>query len=151
MSVHSLIGNSLREALVECEGVVAEMAAPAKVNLRLKVLGRRPDGYHLLSMLNCSTSLSDTVRISFHRDEVCSVEISPHAAIPANSGENLVSKAWRYFWREFEISEPGFGFRCEIEKRIPIGGGLGGGSSDAGAMFASFVIDSARCLRVSFC
>jgi 4-diphosphocytidyl-2-C-methyl-D-erythritol kinase len=134
MSGHSLIGNSLRDALLRCDGIVAEMVAPAKVNLRLKVLGRRPDGYHLLSMLNCSTSLSDTVRISFHRDEACSVEMSPQAGMPANLGENLVSKAWRYFWREFGISEPGFGFRCEIEKRIPIGGGLGGGSSDAGAM-----------------
>ena len=134
MSGHSLIGNSLRDALLERDGVVAHMVAPAKVNLRLKVLGRRPDGYHLLSMLNCSTSLSDIVRISFHRDEACLVEMSLQSAMPLNIGDNLVSKAWRYFWREFGISEPGFGFRCEIEKRIPIGGGLGGGSSDAGAM-----------------
>jgi 4-diphosphocytidyl-2-C-methyl-D-erythritol kinase len=124
----------LREALLVHEEVVTEVLAPAKVNLRLKVLGRRPDGYHLLSMLNCSTSLCDTVRISFHREVACSVEVSPLGVIPTNSGENLVSKAWRSFWSEFGISEPGFGFRCEIEKRIPIGGGLGGGSSDAGAM-----------------
>jgi 4-diphosphocytidyl-2-C-methyl-D-erythritol kinase len=116
-------------------GEVRVLSAFAKVNLRLKVEGRRPDGYHLLSMLNCSTSLCDTLRVSLQSEKTFRVEIVPTGALPEGTGENLVTKAFRAFWREFGFEEPPCGFVCDIEKRIPVGGGLGGGSADAGAMF----------------
>lgn len=147
MSGTSTIGKSLQKAMMALEGRVFERSAPAKVNLRLKVLGRRPDGYHLLSMLNGSTSLSDLVRVSFHQGLSCSVRVQPVEALPPGSGENLVSKAWRAFWREIGIDNPGFGYDCSIEKRIPIGGGLGGGSSNAAVMFRLLV----ECFGAQIC
>lgn len=147
MSGTSTIGKSLQKASLALEGRVFERSAPAKVNFRLKVLGRRPDGYHLLSMLNGSTSLCDLVRISFHQGSTCSVRVQPGEALPSGSGENLVSKAWRAFWSEVGVDNPGFGYDCVIEKRIPIGGGLGGGSSDAGVMFRLLV----ECFGAQIC
>lgn len=124
-----------------------QLSAFAKVNLRLKVEGRRPDGYHLLSMLNCSTSLCDTLTISLRAEKNFHVDITPEGILSPGEGENLVTKAFRAFWREFGFDEPPCGFDCAIEKRIPIGGGLGGGSSDAGAMLR-FLDD---CFRSGLC
>lgn len=134
MSGHTTLGKSLLEAFSRCEGKDFILSAPSKVNVRLKVVGRRADGYHLLSMLNFSTSLADRVTISFERSLSPEVSLSPEGSVPLG-GENLVTKAWRAFWSQFLEGQPEFGFRCHIEKRIPVGGGLGGGSADAGAMF----------------
>jgi 4-diphosphocytidyl-2-C-methyl-D-erythritol kinase len=108
--------------------------APSKLNLRLKVEGRRDDGYHLLSMINCSTSRQDTLRLVFTADTECVVTTKPEGIIPQGDRENLVILAFRAFWREFGLDAVPFGFRCQIKKNIPIGGGLGGGSADAAAM-----------------
>jgi 4-diphosphocytidyl-2-C-methyl-D-erythritol kinase len=108
--------------------------APAKLNLRLKVEGRRGDGYHLLSMINCSTSRQDTLRLVFTPEKDCVVTTKPEGIIPSGERENLVTLAFRAFWREFGFDTEPFGFRCQIEKNIPIGGGLGGGSADAAAL-----------------
>ena len=108
--------------------------APSKLNLRLKVEGRRGDGYHLLSMINCSTSRQDTLRVVFTAEEDCLVTTKPEGIIPPGKRENLVTLAFRAFWGEFGFDPVPFGFRCQIKKNIPIGGGLGGGSADAGAM-----------------
>lgn len=134
MSGRIPLSKSLLEAFSLCEGRDFTVSAPSKVNVRLKVVGRRTDGYHLLSMLNLSTSLADIVTISFSRGSANEVSLSPEGSI-ALDGENLVTKAWRAFWRQFIEAQPEFGFRCHIDKRIPVGGGLGGGSADAAVMF----------------
>ncbi len=119
-------------------GIEYILAAPAKVNLRLKVLGRRADGYHLLSMLNASTSLADEVRVTLSPVSDAPFDVSvisePAAAVPGNALDNSVARAWSSFWGEFSEDGAPCGVSVVIIKRIPVGGGLGGGSSDAAAM-----------------
>jgi 4-diphosphocytidyl-2-C-methyl-D-erythritol kinase len=111
-----------------------EYFAPAKINLRLKVTGRRDDGYHLLSMLNVSASLGDDLKLRLKHDLGVDLEVSPAGAIKGATTNNLIVKAWNGFWEEFALDGAPCGLSVKLDKRIPIGGGLGGGSSDAGAV-----------------
>lgn len=104
------------------------IAAPAKINLTLDVLGKRPDGYHELETVMHQINLHD--RITLEKGEKgirlhCSRE-----DIPADEG-NLAYKAAALFFREFPCEE---GITIWIEKNIPIGAGLAGGSTDAAAV-----------------
>jgi 4-diphosphocytidyl-2-C-methyl-D-erythritol kinase len=112
-----------------------QLKSPSKINLRLKVTGRRTDGYHLLSMLNCLTDFSDTIRISVTSDTKITVNVKwlvshqPQGLVDLNNSEtNLAARAARLFFNHFALP---FGAKIEIEKRIPLGGGLGGGSGNA--------------------
>jgi len=138
MSGTSSIGKPSLEGVLQVArawfGREITVTAPSKLNLRLKVEGRRGDGYHLLSMLNCSTSLEDTLRLTLSEASDIIVNVNPSGALGVSGGENLASKAFKAFWSAFGFDSAPVGFRCEIQKRIPIGGGLGGGSSDAGAV-----------------
>ena len=96
----------------------------AKINLGLRVLGRRPDGYHELSTVFQTISLAD--RMLFEPAHDLSLEVGGHWPVPADS-DNLVLKAARLLAERF----PGKGARITLEKEIPPGAGLGGGSSDA--------------------
>lgn len=98
--------------------------AHAKVNLGLRVLGRRADGYHELRTTLQTISLADT--ISFEPAEDISLQVTGPYPVPAGD-DNLVLRAARLLAREL----PGHGARILLEKRIPPGSGLGGGSSDA--------------------
>lgn len=111
-----------------------EVDAPAKINLRLKVLGRRYDGYHLLSMLNATCELRDTVAFTLTPDQKAEVVMEPHTSEAVAVADNLVTRAFVEFWRAVGCETAPVGFRAVVTKRIPIGGGLGGGSSDAGAV-----------------
>ena len=143
MSVSPVISKSLPPRLAqlveEWTGRASVLTAPAKINVRLKVEGRRPDGYHLLSMINCATSLTDTLVFTILQEDTALIQVDPPMDIPTAVGENLVTKAFQAFWREFELSDSRPGFSCVITKRIPIGGGLGGGSADAGAVIRHLV------------
>ena len=101
--------------------------AYAKVNLTLEVLGRRPDGYHELSSVFATIRLADTVRVAVA--PALDVRITPE--IGAAPGDDLASRAVRAFavasGREARAL-------VRIRKRIPVAAGLGGGSSDAGAV-----------------
>lgn len=101
-----------------------EAFAPAKVNLALHVTGRRPDGYHLLDSLVVFADVGD--RLRFDPAAEMALEVSgPFAAgVPAD-GANLVLKAAALMRRA------GQGARIALEKHLPHGGGIGGGSSDA--------------------
>lgn len=138
MSGSSPIGKSLPAAVREVArawfGRECVVNAPSKLNVRLKVEGLRADGYHLLSMVNCSTSLRDTLRIIITEDRDVTVKVEPRGVLPDGGGDNLASRAFRAFWREFGFEEAPIGLFCEITKVIPVGGGLGGGSADAGAV-----------------
>ena len=99
--------------------------APAKLNLFLHVVGRRPDGYHLLQTLFRFIDLHDTLRFSLREDGVV---CRTNAVDGVAEEQDLCMRAARLLQ-----SETGYGLGVDItvEKHIPMGGGLGGGSSDA--------------------
>jgi 4-diphosphocytidyl-2-C-methyl-D-erythritol kinase len=104
-----------------------QVRAFAKVNLGLKVLGKRPDGYHEIRTVYQTVSLSDEMEVSVSsRQGEIHVECD-QPDLPSGR-ENLVHRA-ASLWRRAR----GFkaGVRLRLKKRIPVGAGLGGGSSDA--------------------
>jgi 4-diphosphocytidyl-2-C-methyl-D-erythritol kinase len=107
--------------------------APGKINLGLRVVGRRADGYHELVSLFAPLDLADEVEVSISDATALEVEIKLEGAsegIPADAA-NLAHRAARAF-----AEAAGLSCRIElrIDKRLPAGAGLGGGSSDAGAV-----------------
>jgi 4-diphosphocytidyl-2-C-methyl-D-erythritol kinase len=105
--------------------------AYAKVNLRLEVLGRRADGYHELRTIFQAISLHDTLVLETKREpgiDLCIIGNSKLAGEPGQ--DNLVFRALHELGREIELRR---GVRAVLTKRIPVGRGLGGGSSDAAA------------------
>lgn len=101
--------------------------APAKVNLTLEVLGKRPDGYHEIASVMATVDLRDDVRVGHAKG--LDVRIRPD--VGAARGEDLASRAARAL-AAATGREPRAHVR--IRKRIPVAAGLGGGSSDAGAV-----------------
>jgi 4-diphosphocytidyl-2-C-methyl-D-erythritol kinase len=103
--------------------------APAKLNLFLHVTGRRPDGYHLLQTAFRMLDWGDALSFSLRRDglvlrRVC--HSSELEGVPAEA--DLVVRAARLLQAECDT---GLGVDIRVDKRLPMGGGLGGGSSDA--------------------
>jgi len=103
------------------------LAAPAKINLTLEVTGRRADGYHDLASVFATIGLCDRVRVAKARS--LDVRLSPPLALAP--GDDLASRAVRAL---AAASGRDPAARVRIRKRIPIASGLGGGSSDAGAI-----------------
>jgi len=100
------------------------LRAPAKINLTLEVLGRRSDGYHRLRSAIVPISLHDQITI----DEGGRGLRFSSDSIEIDAKDNLVVDALR----ALELSR--YDFRITLKKRIPIGAGLGGGSSDAASV-----------------
>ena len=99
-----------------------ELPAPAKLNLFLHITGRRPDGYHNLQTLFQLLDWGDT--LTFTTNESGSVTLAgPDLGI--EDDENLVVRAAR------ALQTGSHGVDIALDKQIPTGGGLGGGSSDA--------------------
>lgn len=105
--------------------------APAKINLHLEVLGKRPDGYHDIETLILAVDLYDEIIIDSNRSG--SLELTCNEAELSAGSDNLVMKAARLL-KERTGCERGAAIR--LEKRIPWAAGLGGGSSDAAAALA---------------
>jgi 4-diphosphocytidyl-2-C-methyl-D-erythritol kinase len=101
--------------------------APAKINLTLEVLGRRPDGYHELASVMATVALHDDVRVAPARD----LEVVIRPALDAPAGEDLATRAVRALARTLGREARA---HVVVRKRIPLAAGLGGGSSDAGAV-----------------
>ena len=99
--------------------------APAKINLTLEVLGRRDDGYHDLRSLVIGVDLNDRIYCQTSPLPGISVDCDDHAL---NHNDNLAVRAARALAQRCN-REPHL--RIELQKRIPVGSGLGGGSSDA--------------------
>ena len=99
--------------------------APAKLNLFLHVVGRRADGYHLLQSAFTLIDLADTLRFRVREDGAIR-RVNDVEGVPA--AQDLAVRAALLLK---EASGTALGADIEVEKRIPIGGGLGGGSSDA--------------------
>jgi 4-diphosphocytidyl-2-C-methyl-D-erythritol kinase len=102
--------------------------APAKLNIRLKITGKRPDGYHELVSIMVPVSLLDFIEIRKKKAPGIDLSIS---GLPLPQDEsNLVTRAAQSFLRGTGLQE---GLSVKITKNIPVGAGLGGGSSDAAA------------------
>jgi 4-diphosphocytidyl-2-C-methyl-D-erythritol kinase len=103
---------------------------PAKVNLFLEVTGRRKDGYHTLASLFTRINLYDVLDMEVVNGNKPTLEIVDElGTMPLSAGpDNLVMRAAKAFYREFRV---GVGIKIVLYKRIPMGAGLGGGSSDA--------------------
>ncbi len=97
--------------------------SPAKLNLFLHIVGKREDGYHLLQTVFQLIDLHDTLTFSLRKDpQILLTDNTPN--IPPDT--NLILKAARALWR------PGLqGVNIRLDKRIPMGAGMGGGSSNA--------------------
>jgi 4-diphosphocytidyl-2-C-methyl-D-erythritol kinase len=103
--------------------------APAKINLTLRVIGRRADGYHELESLVVFADAADRLELTPGRQ--IGLEVTgPFAAACGAAGDNLVLKAARELRRRFPRLETGH-FR--LHKHLPVAAGIGGGSSDAAA------------------
>jgi 4-diphosphocytidyl-2-C-methyl-D-erythritol kinase len=103
--------------------------APAKINLTLHILGRRPDGYHELESLVAFAGTGDD--LSLEPGPALSLEVSGPTALHAGAGaDNLVLKAARLLAEHVDGLKVG---AFHLTKRLPVAAGIGGGSSDAAA------------------
>jgi 4-diphosphocytidyl-2-C-methyl-D-erythritol kinase len=102
------------------------LESPAKVNLRLEILKRREDGYHELRTIFQKISLHDTLRFFLRKERGVSIA-ADHPQLPVGKN-NLAYQAAQSM---LKASSYKGGIHIEIEKRIPLGAGLGGGSSNA--------------------
>jgi 4-diphosphocytidyl-2-C-methyl-D-erythritol kinase len=105
-----------------------ELKARAKINLSLDVLGKRPDGYHLVRMIMQTVELHDKIVLETIPG---GIEIACSCPGVPPGTENIVYKAARLLQKECKIKK---GIRIKIKKNIPIAAGLGGGSSNAAAV-----------------
>jgi len=120
-----------------------QLRAPAKVNLGLRLVGLRADGYHLLESLFVPLSLADEIELGWRRDGPDGVDLEVEGAADANlppalealdaGPQNLAARAAEAFRKAYGI---GGTLSIRLSKRIPAGAGLGGGSSDAGTVLS---------------
>jgi 4-diphosphocytidyl-2-C-methyl-D-erythritol kinase len=127
--------------------------AYAKVNLRLDVLGRRADGYHELRTIFQTISLHDILVLETKREPGIDLRIAGNSQLADEPGQdNLVYRAIEQLSREIGFQH---GVRAVLTKRIPVGRGLGGGSSDAAAALLGLLrltgkrIEAARLLEIA--
>jgi 4-diphosphocytidyl-2-C-methyl-D-erythritol kinase len=110
----------------------ATVLAHAKLNLSLRVLSKRPDNFHELRTVFQTISLADELKISYTTARQTSIEIADNA-IP----DNLVERAARRCLDEMRVTAK---VEFTLKKRIPMGAGLGGGSSDAAAVLLALPV-----------
>jgi len=114
------------------------LKSPAKLNLHLRILGKRPDGYHKLLTLFHRISLADTIVIRKSQE---SFKLTTNIPSLETGEGNLITKAYRALQKKF----PGLsGVSVRLVKRIPLGAGLGGGSSNA----ACFLLGMKKLFRL---
>ena len=111
--------------------------ALAKLNLDLRVLGKRPDGYHELRTIFQTISLADTLEVGFTPGRRTIVELADSHAIP----DNLAARAAQLVLDAMRVKGR---VAMRLSKRIPLGAGLGGGSSDAAAVLLALPVLAGR-------
>lgn len=102
--------------------------APAKINLSLDALSKRPDGYHEVAMIMTMVDLADRIDLTETNDDRITVDVS-EGFVP-NDHRNLAYQAADLLKKRFNVKK---GVSIYITKRIPVAAGLAGGSSDAAA------------------
>jgi 4-diphosphocytidyl-2-C-methyl-D-erythritol kinase len=126
--------------------------APAKINLTLRVLGRRADGYHALESLVAFADVADTLTLQPGAEDGLEVT-GPFAGSSGPAAENLVLKAFVAAGKRIAGLKAG---RFLLEKKIPVAAGLGGGSADAAAALRLVArtnglgLDDPRLMAVAF-
>jgi 4-diphosphocytidyl-2-C-methyl-D-erythritol kinase len=111
------------------------LPAPAKINLYLRIAGRRPDGYHDIETLFQRVELADRIEVELTVGSGFDLEChglpeGTHLSVE----DNLMTRAWRALRAAISDAPDALpGVRMRLFKQIPLGGGLGGGSSDAAA------------------
>jgi len=105
------------------------LEAPAKINARLKVIGKRPDGYHDLVSVMVPVTLADRLEMEVRSEG--GIDLRCTGLPVPEGGDNIAFRAAERFFAETGIRE---GVRLLLHKRIPTAAGLGGGSSDAAAV-----------------
>ena len=120
-----------REAVINPQSSPSEITifAPAKINVILRILDRRPDGFHNLWSVMQTVALDDEVQIRLRADRQ-GIRLTCDTAQLAADQSNLVYRAATEILARAQQS---IGLDIELQKRIPMGAGLGGGSSDAAA------------------
>jgi len=108
-----------------------QVLAPAKINLSLKILGRRDDGFHEIETLISPISLADKIDIE---PQSRWIDFSCDDPTVPSGDENLVVRAAKAFFEKTKISG---GVGIKLHKKIPHGAGLGGGSSDAASVLVA--------------
>lgn len=106
-------------------------AAPAKLNLDLRITGKRSDGYHNLESIFCLINLCDTVYLAIREDGKIVLHTPTEGVLPEQDLACRAAAALQAF------TAGGKGADIWLEKRIPMGGGLGGGSSDAATVLVA--------------
>lgn len=117
---------------------VTAVRAQAKLNLGLRIVGRREDGYHLLESVFVPLDLADDLALRLRPGRPARVDFRLHGG-PADleaDAANLAARAACAFLAEADLSAE---VQVELTKRIPVGAGMGGGSSDAGAVLRALV------------
>jgi 4-diphosphocytidyl-2-C-methyl-D-erythritol kinase len=111
----------------------AKLRSLAKINLDLRVLHKNPDGYHELRSVFQTISLADTIGIEFEKSRRTDLSIDDPDAIP----DNLILRAAKAALDAMKINAR---VRFSLRKQIPMGGGLGGGSSNAAAVLMALPV-----------
>ncbi len=109
--------------------MAVKILAPAKINLVLRIISKRPDNYHELYTIFQKVTLFDELEIQWRDDDRIILEVSGER-VPSDENNLCVRAALAYQKR----SGKKFGLQLGLHKRIPVGAGLGGGSSDAAAV-----------------
>lgn len=120
----------------------ARLRALAKINLDLRVLAKRPDGYHELRTVFQTISLADTLDLAFTAQRKTEIALDDAAAIP----DNLTVRAARLVLDTLRVTGK---VEMRLVKRIPMGAGLGGGSSDAAAVLLALPVLAGRILPLA--
>ena len=112
----------------------SKILSPAKVNLLLKVVSKRPDGYHNLVSIIDLISIYDTIELEDTLDD--KVVVTDLAGALPDGPENTMFRAAMLLKRAFNVHR---GIRIVVDKKIPMGAGLGGGSSNAASVMKELV------------
>src|SRR6266446_1187952 len=113
------------------------LRSPAKINLDLRVLHQRPDGFHELRTVFQTISLADVIDIEYEPSPKTAIALDDPLAIP----DNLVLRAARSVLGAMKVHAR---IRFRLEKRIPMGSGLGGGSGNAAAVLLALPVLAGR-------
>lgn len=108
--------------------------APAKINLTFDILGTQPDGYHEVETILQSVDLQDQIHFDIEPARETKISISTNRAGLPIDDDNLIAKAAHAFANKTGHT---FYLKAELDKAIPVGAGLAGGSADAAATLAA--------------
>ena len=108
--------------------------APCKINLSLDITSKRDDGYHLIESLFHTVNLYDIINIE--KSNEYNITTSGQFALKDETEENIVTKIFNHFKNNMGLNN---NYSIHIEKNIPTGAGLGGGSSDAASIIKFFL------------